>query len=188
MQELPFREEGLTLGFMDWQIGTAGRRSGADGKSFSPGETFVSLICLGEKGEIERIDLRPDEVKGFVLPGTVLGRWNRVMPEKGEGSEAAKAPLGNAEDLFFAMIGAGDADSEGLDGEGREARDHLLHLLGLYLERRKVLRPVGMRGEGGGQLYRHHASGAEYRVPVPAMNPAVLMTLGDALTNLIEGA
>lgn len=171
---------------MDWQIGTAGRRSSFDGRAFSPGETFVSLICLGSRGEVERIDLRIGELEDFTLPGPVLGRWNRTVPEDTDAGADEKAPVTNAGDLFLAMMEEGEPAD--LSPEARTSREHLLHLLTLYLERRKVLRPVGSRRGGAEQVYRHLPTGVEYRVPVPRIDPAVLVTIGDALDSLIEGA
>jgi hypothetical protein len=80
---------------------------------------------------------------------------------------AARATLAQSEELFLALCHADDAADPPAVVQERAA---LRHLLGLVLQRKRLLRPL--RGEG--HRYLHVPSGQEVLVPPVALSPALL--------------
>ncbi|MGF1531663.1 MAG: hypothetical protein ACFCU4_09945 [Puniceicoccaceae bacterium] len=163
----------------------------------------MSIVYLARGGGLERADLLMDEVGQYFPDGVVIGRWKRLMAE-GKGKDTQEPErLANAEDLFLAMLEDTDlvsnrpfgevedlseekGENPGDDQESSDAKIHLLHLLTLFLERKKILKRMGRVKNPRSQIYKHVGSGVEYEVPVPAIDGEVLVKLGDRLAVLID--
>ena len=169
-------------GLMEWEIHAASRKSSVTGERFAPGEVFVSLLVLEDRGGIGRYDIREAEREAFAATGTVIGRWVRRMPEAGESlaEEEARSALDIGE-LFFSLAEAAEEET----AEATTARIHLRHLVALMLERRRVLKPIGSRVRLGRQGYRYVGREEPVDVEVPELDPEVLRSLGDPLDLLL---
>lgn len=165
---------------MDWQIKTISRKSSRTGNPFEPGDVAVSLIFKDSAAkEIGRADLHESELGEFELPGELLGRWRRVIRDPNEEAVNASETLASAEDFFFSLYEGDDPESK------TEEREMLKHLLGLMLERKRVLRAVGPRQTEGAQTYLHVKSKQEVSVPVLDMSHQLMLQVQDTIGELI---
>lgn len=163
---------------MDWQIQRLGRVSSVSGDKFEPGDRVVCLIFVGPQGDIDRADMLEAEEADFeLLPESVLGRWVRVIKEKGVDAQEQKLTARSVEDLFLSFYShpSGDLEEVAL----------LKHFIGLLLERRRILKPVGKRQTSGEQTYMHGKTKQEFQVPVLALEPELLMRLHGLFEDLI---
>lgn len=164
---------------MEWQIKTISRKSSRTGKAFEPGDVAVSLIFMNSaEKEIARADLHESELSEFELPGELLGRWRRVIRDPNEEAVNASETLASAEDFFFSLF-------EGDENTQTKERETLKHLLGLMLERKRVLRAIGPRQTQGAQNYLHVKSKQEIRVPIVEMSHQLMLQIQDTIGELI---
>lgn len=177
---------------MDYQIKPAARQSRISGAQFAPGEAFVSIIHLDSSGELQRVDLQPEEAVQFRPEGPELGRWRRKMREEGDGeAQARREQLQNAEDLFLSLSGApalmtqaveSPADAPDLSSQAGESIAVLRFFLALMLERKRLLRAVpGKRGD-----YLHVRSKTIFTVDPIALEAETFAFLAEKLDWLGE--
>lgn len=165
---------------MDWQIKTSARKSVISEHVFVPGDSIVSLIYKESKSqEICRADLLESELSEYQQVGTLIGRWARVMRSPDEMTQNAQATLASAEEFFLSLF-----EHEPAEGD-REMVHALMHILGLMLERKRVLRPIGVRQLAGEQLYRHVKSKRELSVPVVDISFELMTQLENTLGDII---
>lgn len=165
---------------MDWQIKPLGHASAASGEPLNVGDPVVCFIFLDENAEMQRADIRESESERFPRPESILGRWRRTVKDRGEENRAAREQqIASAEGLFFSLF----EESDGTD-EVEAEREALKQVLGLLLERKRVLRAVG-RPEDGFQLYRHPKADREVRVPMHDLEPEQLIALQERLELLV---
>lgn len=163
---------------MEWHIKTIARKSSLSGEAFEPGDRVVCLIYMdGRLGELGRADLKPEEIKGFVIPGEVLGRWSRVVKDPDDEAANARETTASAEDFFFSLF-------ENADPEAREESDILKHLLSLMLERKRVLRAVIPRQTEGEQTYLHVKSKREVVVPIVDISTELMLKIEDTIGDI----
>ena len=140
---------------MDLSIRRVAKTSSLSGVAFEERETVVCFLYRGTDGELERADLREEEVASWHATGPILCRWrHRLRPVASDDAEARRQSLASAEELFFALVGEETTEAEGaLPGGDRAERDRaiLLNLLALMLERKRVLKAI--RGQPGNFLY-----------------------------------
>ena len=164
---------------MDWQIKTISQKSSLTGNPFEPGDVAVSLIYKDAKAkEIGRADVHESELGEFALEGELLGRWRRVIRGPDEEAANASETLASAEDFFFSLY-------EGEEESKTEEREMLKHLLGLMLERKRVLRAVGPRQTKGEQTYLHVKTKQEVGVPILDMSHELMLQVQDTIGELI---
>lgn len=165
---------------MDWQIKPLAHASAASGQTLEVGETVICILYLDEQAEIQRVDIREAEVEQFPRPESILGRWRRVVKDRGEENRAVREQqIASAEGLFFSLFD--DAEV----GEAVKAeREALKQVLALLLERKRVLRAIG-RPQGGLQAYRHPKADRELSVPMHELAPEQLMALQGKLEMLV---
>jgi hypothetical protein len=166
---------------MEWQIKTIARKSTLSGKAFDPGDRVACLVYKdADAGELGRADLLPDELDHFELPGEVLGRWTRVVKDPDDEALSARETMASAEDFFFSLY-----ESEPDAPEARESSDMLKHLLGLMLERKRVLRPVGERQTQGAQTYLHVKSKRTLDVPIVQISAELMVKIEDTIGDIM---
>lgn len=164
---------------MEWQIKTIAQKSTLSGECFIPGDRIVCLIYKDEHdGELARVDLRPEEIEKFNIPGEVLGRWARVVPDPEDEAAHEREAISSAEDLFFSLF-------EGEIEQAREESDMLKHLLSLMLERKRVLRAVGDRKKSGEQCYRHIKTKNEITVPIGNITRDLMIKIEGTIGDII---
>ena len=140
---------------------------------FTPGEKVACVIFRGPEG-LQRADLSEAEARDWQPPGEVLGRWARKAEDENETARRRQA-LASAEEMFLALMQE--------SGGAGEDKDLLLQLLGLMLERKRILRPQG-RPDGSQQRYLHSRLQQEFAVPQREITPERLLALRELLHHL----
>ena len=130
------------------------------------------VIYRGTEG-LQRADVSEAEAKEWQAPGDVLGRWVRKAEDENEAAKRRLA-LASAEEVFLAFM---------QDNSGGEDKELLVQLLGLMLERKRVLRPMG-RPEGGRLRYWHPRLQQEFSVTQHELTPERLGALREQLHHL----
>ena len=165
---------------MEWHIKTIAQKSSLSGECFVPGDTVVCLICKdNQEGELARVDLRPEEIEKFEIPGEILGRWTRIIPNLEDEITNSRETIASAEDFFFSLF-------DGEKQESNEESDMLKHLLSLVLERKRVLRAVGDRQKLGQQRYRHIKTNNEISVPICNISTELMVKIEDTIGDIIS--
>ena len=165
---------------MDWQIKTIAQKSTLSGEYFIPGDRIVSLIYKDEEnGELARVDLRPEEIEKFNIPGEVLGRWARIITNSEDEITNSRETIASAEDFFFSLF-------EGEKKEPNEESDMLKHLLSLMLERKRVLRALGDRKKSGQQRYRHIKTKNEITVPIGNITRDLMIKIEGRIGDILQ--
>ena len=164
---------------MEWQIKTIAPNSTLSGEAFNPGDRVVCLIFkCKEAGELGRADLRPCEVEAFGPPNKVLGRWTRVVKDPDNDNTSLSETMASAEDFFFSLF-------ENESPDGKEESDMLKHLLSLMLERKRILRAIGVRKSIGEQTYRHVKTKKMIQVPIMDIYTELMLKIEDTIGDII---
>ena len=164
---------------MEWQIKTIAQKSSLSGDYFIPGDRVVCLIYKDkQEGELARVDLRPEEIEKFEMPGEVLGRWARIIPNPEDEITNSHETIASAEEFFFSLF-------EEEKKEAREETDMLKHLLSLMLERKRVLRAIGDRKRSGEQCYRHIKTKNEISVPISNISTELMIKIEKTIGDII---
>ena len=151
----------------DLQIRPAGRNCALTGEAFEHGEGVVSYLLPG-KGEYVRIDVAARVAGSFTPPEIPVCRWNwEFRTPEDPAREAARSALAQSDELFLALC---NADARDDPPQVLEERAALRHLLGLMLQRKRLLKPLA----GGGDRFLHVASNQEVQVPPVKMTPQLL--------------
>lgn len=182
---------------MDWQIKPFSRKCAVSGQPFSSGDRYLSILLVATgDNQIERVDIHVDREADFPLPGRTICRWTRVYepPERDESGETIRK---TAEDLFLALNGelpeppARESDQSGADPLSPESLDEvaraaLRQILGLLLERRRVLKTRGYTPDGNAQIMEHRKLGEVYLVPTGEPQPEVFLRIEPFLQGLVK--
>ena len=165
---------------MEWQIKTMAEGSAFSGKAFNPGDRVVCLVFKDTVAdELMRIDILQDEVDDLDFPGALLGRWTRIVDEPGQEGKDVLAALQSAEDFFLSLYEVPDEQA------APPEKQALQHILGLMLERKRVLRPIGCRRTTGDQPYVHIKSKQTFDVPIVNISSDLMHRIEPALGDLI---
>ena len=165
---------------MEWHIKTIAQKSSLSGEWFNSGDHVISLIYKDkQEGELVRLDLRPEEIEKFEIPGEVLGRWARIITNPEDEIPNSRETIASAEDFFFSLF-------EGEKKEPNEESDMLKHLLSLMLERKRVLRPIGDRKKSGEQCYRRIKTNNEINVPICNISTDLMTKIEDTIGDIIQ--
>lgn len=163
---------------MDWQIQPLSRNCSVTQKPLAIGDRVVSVIYRDSEGVLTRADLHADAASDYQPEGSLLGRWEREVKDRGEETRAHRQQaLASAEDFFLSLYG------ESLDTADSE-RAAFQQLLALYLERKRILRPVGEPTDGV-RTYLHVKSKQTYAVPQHDIPPEQLIDLQEDLATII---
>ncbi len=160
---------------MNWQIKPFSHRCCLSGNAFEDGARYVSyLVVDGKSGELTRFDLSREDEERFEPPGEVLCRWSRVYKKEPEQENTAKLQKESAESIFISLFESEDEDD-------REERETMKQVLGVFLERKRVLRDRGFSNEGSLQVMEHRKSGNVFLVPTGRMTPDSLLRIQEKL-------
>lgn len=162
---------------MDWQIKPLAKESAVSGNSFSVGDRIVCFLFLNDEAEIERADVKEEEREKYPRPESILGCWGRVVKDqKDEEREARQQVLASSEELFLSLYQEGTIASE--------ERESLKQVIGLMLERKRIIRATPERGEGY-QVFRHVKNKQFYNVPNGDISPQQLLKIQETLGTLV---
>lgn len=168
----------------DWQVKPLSRKSSVSGEAFTPGTNVVCYIYSDPNlpNEILRTDILAEESDNFELPKNLLAQWTRIVRDRedDEQKEAQKQTLGNAEEFFLSLY---DELSESTE-ETTTTRNILKQLLGLMLERKRILRRLKNKDKDI-ILYLHVATKKEYQVPQITLDLNEIAKIQEQLNVLI---
>lgn len=171
---------------LEWQLSTCSRKSDLTGLPFSDGDEVVCLLLVDPGGDLQRVNLAPGEE--WPAPhGRPIARWKRRFRLDETKREEMLESVQETGELFFALLDGGPAEKQAADTDSDTIREALLHLLALFLERKRVLRPVGRIAADGRQTYRHPASGRSASVAVREIPPAVVDRYRSQIDQLLVG-
>lgn len=132
---------------MDVTISSVAEDSTWSGEKFLPGQRVWSILYLADAGALERMDLHESELGEAPMPEKIVCKWAVVIKEKQPTeADARRAATLGAEELFLQLVEERDSvatpDREE-DATVQAARERLVFMLALQLDRRRVLRSVG---------------------------------------------
>lgn len=163
---------------MELHIAPISRKSNVTENAFEKNDRVVSLLLRTEE-EVVRSDILESEEEGYELPGELICRWTQVFkPRSRDDKEAQEALKLTADNLFISLF-------EGEDGPSQE-NAKFKHLLGLMLERRRLLR-VKER-DAAFTIYIHRPTKNEYAVPNVELDPQFFIENQEKLEFLSPGS
>lgn len=159
---------------VEWQVRGMSRKCGVSGEAFLPGEKVVCFIFRDDKGELIREDVREEFIDKYRVEVEQLGWWRRVVREGKEEEVEKKVGMEGVEELFLSLFeGSG----------GGEEREVLKQILGLMLERKRILKRV--KSEGKVQTYLHVAHKECYEVSLEDYDIEMILKIKDQLDVLM---
>jgi len=162
---------------MNWQIKPFSHRCCITGEAFEDGGRYASYLVVEEEtAELVRFDVSLEAEGRFQPPGEVLCRWSRLYRKQPEGGNTARRRRESAESLFYSLF-----ESEAEDDGDAEERETMKQVLGVFLERKKILKDRGFANEGAVQVMEHRKSGNVYLVPTGRMTPDSLLRVREKL-------
>jgi hypothetical protein len=147
------------------------------GRPFVEGDRVVSFLVRRPTMEIVRYDLISEAAETFAPDGVVACRWVRRFKPRSKGDDAGRALKLSAESLFLTL-----ADPE---NEATPENTRLLQFLALMLERKRVLRPRGLSGDGERAVYEHGRTKQRYEVAAGELTPAFFVAVQEQLSVLV---
>lgn len=164
---------------MNWHIKPFSHRCFISGEPFEDGERYTShLVADQESGELIRFDVSEAAADRFQAEGEVICRWSRVYKREPERGASARQQRETAESVFVSLFESDDAEE---DAE----RETLKQVLGVFLERKKVLKDRGFHREGAYQILEHRKNGNVFLVPTDRMTPEFLPRIREKLGELM---
>ena len=165
---------------MEWHITPIARKSYLTQVEFAKDDKVGSALVRMGVDELARVDALVSEFDQLELPGEEICRWTQIFkPKPSDGREEAEALKLTADNLFLNLF---EGEEEGaLSQENAE----LKHLLGLMLERRRVLRVTGRNRSC--IRYLHRPSKKTYLVPALELSPAFFRENMEKLAFIVDG-
>ncbi len=165
---------------MSWQIKPFSHRCCITGNAFEDGARYVSYLVAHDEGEeFLRFDLDRDVEDRFQPEGEILCRWSRVYKSPPERENAKRKQKETAESLFVSLY-------ESEDEEEDEERETMKQVLGIFLERKRILKDRGFSREGAYQVLEHRRTGNVFLVPTNRMTPRALLRIQEKLGKLMN--
>lgn len=171
---------------LEWQINSCSRKSDLSGEAFADGDPLTCLLVVESGGDLQRVTLARHE-EWPPRASRPIARWSRIFRQDESRREEVLETVQETSELFFALLenetdaATGDESVE----EAETAREALIHLLALFLERKRVLRPVGRISTDGVQVYRHPPSGRTLSVTVRDISPAIVERYRSQIDHLL---
>ena len=146
---------------MEWHIAPISRKSAMSDTAFEKDDRIASILVRLED-DVVRADVLESEEPLYEPPGDLICRWTYIFkPRSTDEKEAQEAMKLTADNLFISLF-------EGEDGPTQE-NAKLKHLLGLMLERRRLLRVKSK--DSTFTHYIHRPTKNEYSVPNVELDP-----------------
>ncbi len=147
------------------------------GEPLEDGTRYASYLVLEEKGgELARYDVSEAEEERFEPAGEVLCRWSRLYRKEPERENRSRRRKESAESLFISLFES-DNGEEDEDPE----RETMKQVLGVFLERKRILKDRGFARDGRVQVMEHRRSGNVFLVPTGRMTPDSLLRVRERL-------
>lgn len=147
-------------------------------RDFAENDRVVSYLVRETTGEVARRDLLESEDGRFMPPAFVYCRWVVAFKHrKATDDDSARMLKLTAENLFLTLA-APEADKS-------ETNTPLLQFLALMLERKKLIKRVGLTEDGERDIYEHRATHQLYEVPVGNLDVAFFQKIQEHLGVLV---
>lgn len=155
------------------------------GRDFAEHDRVVSYLVREASGEVARRDLLESEDGRFMPPAFIFCRWVVAFkPRRGDDNSERNLKL-TAENLFLNLAIPSGATSETIDDSSQGINTPLLQFLALMMERKRLIKPVGLTEDGSRQIYEHRASHQRYEVPVGELNQEFFIKIQEHLGVLV---
>lgn len=164
---------------MEWEIKPFGKESAFSGNPFQDGEEVNCLLVRSEEGVVSRIDLHANDLESLDKKTAILGRWKRVFEAAPDKREETLNQQRTLEELFFSLYEVEDAVAG-------EETDTLKQIVGLMLERKRILRRLPAKSTHAITTYIHSKSKTEFEVPVSDITAKVVMNVQEQLQVLVK--
>jgi hypothetical protein len=177
------------------------------GRDFTENDRVVSYLVRpstssgpGEEagGEVTRRDVLESEDTGVCPPAAgpelverafVYCRWVVAFKQRKAGENPALTLKLTAENLFLTLALPVNVPEDTVPGTNNGApsaiNTPLLQFLALMLERKKLIKPRGLTGDGARQLYEHMPTHQLYEVPVGDLNAEFFRKIQEHLGVLV---
>ena len=164
---------------MEWEIKPFGKESAFSGNPFQDGEAVHCFLVRTGEGIVARIDLDQNDIENLNDGSVVLGRWTRVFESSPDKREETRNQQRTLEELFFSLFEVEDAV------EGDETSTLKL-IVGLMLERKRILRRLPLKSTNKLITYVHGKTKSEFEVEGIDITPKVVMKVQEQLKILIR--
>lgn len=163
------------------------------GRDFAENDRVVSYLVREAPatgsgqgaGEVARRDLLESEDGRFMPPAFIFCRWVvAYKPRRGDDNSERNLKL-TAENLFLTLAIPSGATSDTIDDSSQGINTPLLQFLALMMERKRLIKPVGLSEDGTRQVYEHRASHQRYEVPVGDLNQEFFIKIQEHLGVLV---
>jgi hypothetical protein len=166
------------------------------GRDFTENDRVVSYLVREATGEVARRDLLEPEDGRFMPPAFVYCRWVVAFKQRKAGENPALTLKLTAENLFLTLAlpvnvpedtvpGTNTGFAAANNGAPSAINTPLLQFLALMLERKKLIKPRGLTGDGARQLYEHMPTHQLYEVPVGDLNAEFFRKIQEHLGVLV---
>ncbi|PWU04821.1 MAG: hypothetical protein C5B43_04095 [Verrucomicrobia bacterium] len=165
----------------DWHVKPLSRKSSISGETFEEGARVVCHIYFSQENpsELVRKDILEEELEGFEFPRNLIAKWVRRVNVNSDVEK--KEMLNNAEELFFSLF---DSNNIVNDANIKNRQDIFRQLLGLMLERKRILKRMTTKDKGI-ILYLHSTSKKIYEVSETNLDLEEILKLQEQLAMLI---
>jgi hypothetical protein len=164
---------------MDWQIKAFSRRCGVTGRAFEDGDRYISFLFIDQESrELARSDIAEAEAESFQPDGEVICRWSREFRKEAESGPSARQQRESIESVFISLF-------EGESEDDPEERETLKQVLGVFLERKRILKDRGFCHDGAFQVMEHRKTGNVFLVPTGRMTAESLPRIQEKLGELV---
>ena len=164
---------------MEWEIKPFGKESAFSGNPFQDGEEVNCFLIRSEEGTVMRIDLHENDIESLDAKTPVLGRWTRTFEASPDKREEAMNQQRTLEELFFSLFEVEEAVAG-------EETNTLMQIVGLMLERKRILRRLPAKSTNALTVYVHVKSKTEFEVPVSDITAKVVMNVQEQLQVLVK--
>jgi hypothetical protein len=147
------------------------------GRAFAEGDRVVCYLVREDNGLTGRRDLLESEDANPTKPAEVYCRWVVNFKPRRADENPDRALKLTAENLFLTLADPANPPSE--------ANTPLLQFLALMLERKRLIKPRGLAGDGTRQVYEHLRTHQTYEVPVGTLDDAFFMRIQEQLGVLV---
>jgi hypothetical protein len=165
---------------MDLQLQSLSPRCAVTGRAFADGERVMSVLARdpARPEAVVRADLSAGDVAAqYQAAGPVVCRWTHVFKARRAAENPERELKLTAEALFLSLADPAT--------ERTAENERMLQVLGLMLERKRVLRPRGRVAGGVRLVYEHAKSKALYEVAGTELTPEFFMSIQEQLAVLV---
>lgn len=168
---------------LPYEIGRFHATCDSTGNALEPGSTFIAALIDDEHSELKRVNIQRNAWDSYKSDKHVFAYWVSTVSEAAD-DRADKVDHDSLLSVFESMI-----EHESDQPESRDDRAGLCFVLGLTLQRKRILVAVAHEADGGDELVlvpRSNKEAVPFRVPVPELDAEQLKSLTEQLRDLLH--